>query len=284
MLSKFDYVKPASLNDAISYISQNDGTRILAGGTDLLVVLRRNMENIQHILDIKGVPETKKMEYTPGKGLFIGASITANQIGHTKKVSEKYPAIGHGVEFLASYQLRNRATMVGNICNASPGGDMSAPLLIYDAMVHIAGPSGNKEVSIKSFFTGVKKTVLQKNEIVVGVTIPEVQANDRSLYLKQARLKGHDLATVGVAIRVDAQNKAYIAMAAVAPTPIRLEALEAEINSRGLSQETIAWAAKEVPNHIKPISDIRASAEYRLHIASVFVRQGLQKLMDKGVN
>jgi len=284
MLSKFDYVKPASLNEALSYLSQNDGTRILAGGTDLLVVLRRNMENIQHILDIKGVPETKKIEYTPDKGLFIGASITANQVGHSREVIEKYPAIGHGVEFLASYQLRNRATLVGNICNASPGGDMSAPLLIYDAILHIAGAKGNREVSIKSFFTGVKKTVLKRDEIVIGLTIPEVEANDRSIYLKQARLKGHDLATVGVAIRVDSQNKVYIAMAAVAPTPIRLEALEAEINSRGLSQETIAWASEQVHNHIKPISYIRSSAEYRLHIASVFVKQGLLKLMDKGVN
>ena len=282
MLSKFNYVKPASLDQALNYLQENEGTRILAGGTDLLVVLRRNLENVQHILDIKGIPETKNMEYIPGKGLFIGASVTANQIAQSQVVNEKYGALVQGVNVLASYQLRNRATVVGNICNASPGADLAAPLLLFDAMVQIAGPSGKREVNINEFFTGVKKTVLQKNEIVVGTLLPDVQANDKSLYMKQSRLKGHDIATVGVALRKDASNRVYIAMAAVAPTPIRLTKFEEAISAKTLNSDTALWAEKEVVNHIKPISDVRSSAEYRLHIAGVFLRQGLLKLMETG--
>ena len=284
MLSKFDYVKPSTLEETLNYLNENDGTRILAGGTDLMIGLRRNMENIKHIVDIKGIPETKKLEFIPNKGLFIGASINANQVGQSKIVNESYPAIVQGSNFLASYQLRNRATLVGNICNASPGADSAAPLLLYDAIVQIAGPNGRREVKITEFFTGVKKTVLQKTEIVVGIMLPEVKANDKSIYLKQSRLRGHDLATVGVALRIDSENKVYIAMAAVAPTPIRLVKLEEAINTRGLNDDTIHWAEKEVPNHIKPITDIRSSEEYRLHIASIFVRQGLMKLVERGVN
>lgn len=283
MLSKFKYVKPRSLEEALSYLQENPGARILAGGTDLMISLRRNMENIQHIVDIKGIPETMKMEYTPEKGLFIGASITANQIGRSKVVNDKYPALLQGVNVLASYQLRNRATLVGNICNASPGADLAAPLLLFDAVVQIAGPAGRREVNITDFFTGVKKTVLQKDEIVLGTLLPEVPDSDKSMYMKQARLKGHDLAAVGVASRLDSNNKVYLAMVAVAPTPIRLKRLEDAINSKSLHSDTALWAEKEVVNHIKPISDVRSSAEYRLHIAGVFVRQALMKLMEARV-
>lgn len=283
MLSKFDYLKPTSLDEALSYIKDKEGTKILAGGTDLMISLRHNVVDVKHILDIKAIPETKKLEYTPGKGLFIGASITVNQIAHSKVIEEKYPALIQGANFLASYQLRNRATLVGNICNASPGADLAPPLLVFDAIVRIAGPNGNREININEFFTGVKKNVLKKDEIVLGVLLPEVKDKDNSTYLKQSRLRGHDLATVGVAVRVDSDNNIYIAMAAVAPTPIRLLKLENEINSKGLNSETVLWIEKEVQNHIKPISDVRSSSEYRLHAASVLAKQGLSKLIEKRV-
>lgn len=283
MLSKFDYVKPTSLEEALRNIKDKDGTKILAGGTDLMISLRHNDVDVKHIIDIKDIPETKNMEYTPGKGLFIGSSITVNQIAQSEIVNEKYPALVEGSNFLASYQLRNRATLVGNICNASPGADLAAPLLIFDAIVIIAGPNGKHEVNINKFFTGVKKTILQKGEIVIGVLLPEVQEKDKSTYLKQSRLKGHDLATVGVAIRIDSENNTYIAMAAVAPTPIRLQKLEEAIKTKGLNSETALWIEKEVPNYIKPISDVRSSAEYRLHAASVLAKRGLTNLIEKRV-
>ncbi|MGL5513836.1 MAG: FAD binding domain-containing protein, partial [Sporomusa sp.] len=131
MLSRFDYVRPQVLQDALTYLEQNADTKILAGGTDLIVMLRRNAEMPKHVLDIKSLPETKRMEYKPQEGLYIGASVTVNQVAESNLIQEKFAALAQAANSLASYQLRNRATLVGNICNASPGADLSGPLLIY---------------------------------------------------------------------------------------------------------------------------------------------------------
>ncbi len=284
MLSNFDYVKPQTIEEAIEYMEKNPGTKVLAGGTDLMVLLRRNAQKCDHILDIKGISEMKRFEYVEGEGLFIGAAVTVNQVAELEVVREKYEALAQAADTVASYQLRNRATLVGNICNASPGADLSAPLLVYNAKVHISGSKGSRIVNIDNFFTGVKRTVLQEDEIVTGISLPDVKAEDLSIYLKQARIKGHDLGIAGVAVRITSNKEVHIAMSAVAPTPIRLTKLEEMIASKELTQETANWVAKEIVNHINPISDVRSSAEYRLHVSGILAKRGLIKLMEKGAN
>ena len=285
MLSKFDYVRPKTLDEALAYVEEHGSrVKILAGGTDLLVMLRRNLEMPEHVLDIKAIPETRRLDYTATEGLFIGAAINVNQVAEAAVIREKYPALAQAANTLASYQLRNRATLVGNICNASPGADLSGPLLVYDAQVLIAARDGQRNVPLGEFFTGVKKTVLREGEIVVGVTLPPVAPGDTGVYLKQARLKGHDLGIVGVAVRLDANKKFAVAMSAVAPTPIRLSKLEAMLNAGSAGPELAERAAAEVPNLIKPISDVRASAEYRLHIAGVLVKRAITQLLSGGGN
>lgn len=282
MLSKFNYVKPQVLAEALSYLEQNAGTRILAGGTDLMIILRRNAEMPEHILDIKGIPETKCLKYTPKEGLFIGASVTVNQVAESAIILEKYPALVQAANSLASYQLRNRATLVGNICNASPGADLSAPLMVYDAKFQIASIEGVREVDLNSFFTGVKKTVLKPTELVIGVLVPDVAPGDNSIFLKQARIKGHDLGIVGVAARMTSDKKIRLAMSSVAPTPIRITKLEEILSTQSLTAELAAMAGKEVRNIIKPISDVRSSAEYRLHVSGVLVKRALLHLSTMG--
>jgi len=282
MLSKFNYLKPKSLDEALAYIKENPGTKLLAGGTDLMIVLRRNMEIVDHVLDIKDIPETKRFEYKAGEGLFIGASVTVNEISECDVVAEKYAAVKEAADSLASYQLRNRATLVGNLCNASPGADLASPLLVFDAVVHIAGPNGIREVALENFFTGVKRTVLVPGEIVIGVMLPDVKAGDTSVFLKQARIKGHDLGIAGVSIRRTGEGKLCVGMTAVAPTPIRLRNLEESLQSKPFSAETAEWLNEEIKHHIKPISDIRSSAEYRLHVSGVLAQKGLMQLIAMG--
>lgn len=284
MLSKFDYFKPQTLDEALAYLESNPSTRIFAGGTDLMIVLRRNMEMVDHILDIKGISELRRIDYKAGEGLFIGAATTVNEVCFSDIIREKYPALGQAADTVASYQLRNRATLVGNICNASPGADLSSPLLVYNAKVHITGPDGERIVDIDKFFTGVKRTVLQKSEIVTGVSLPDVEPGDVSVYNKQARIKGHDLGIAGVSIRITSNKEVFIAMSAVAPTPIRLTKLEEALATKDLTPETASWLGKEVRNHIRPISDVRSSAEYRLHISGILAKKGLLQLIEKGVN
>jgi carbon-monoxide dehydrogenase medium subunit len=154
--------------------------------------------------------------------------------------------------------------------------------MIYDAVVHIASSSGTKTVNINSFFTGVKKTVLKKNEIVIGVSLPDVSDGDTSIFLKQARIKGHDLAIVGVAARITGDKKIRLSMTAVAATTISIVKLEEILSLQPLTSELVAMAENEVRNIIKPISDIRSSADYRLHVAGVLVKRALQHLLEIG--
>ena len=283
MLSKFDYYKPKSIKEALDYLDNNDETRILAGGTDLMILLRRNAITCKHILDIKAIPEIQRFDYKNGEGLYIGAGVNVNQIVDSEIIEEKYPALHQAAASLASYQLRNRATLVGNICNASPGGDLPPVLLVYDAEVHIIGPEGEKMVNIKDFFLGVKKTILKDNEIVLGVLLPDVEEGDNSVYLKQSRLKGHDLATVGVAARRNNENKISLAIAAVAPIPLKLTELEDVINEKDYPMTyLIGW--REIKKYISPISDVRSSKEYRIHISGVLAKRALQTLIEKEVN
>ncbi|HPX93241.1 MAG TPA: xanthine dehydrogenase family protein subunit M [Bacillota bacterium] len=281
MLSQFDYVKPLVLDQALDALSREGDTYILAGGTDLLISLRHNLIDAKHIVDIKAIPELDVFHFEEGKGLEIGANVVVNRLIDSDLIKTRYKALHDAASVLASYQLRNRATLVGNLCNASPGADLPPPLLIYDARVKIASSEGERTVDLKDFFTGVKKTQLAKNELVVSVLLPDPGQNDKSCYHRQTRLKGHDLSTVGVACRIDGQGKAAIGINAVAVTPLRLTALENELNARGLNEESILWASEEIKNHIKPISDVRSSREYRLHMAGVLFRRCMNQLMDK---
>ncbi len=284
MLSKFTYSRPESIEEALQYLEENQDTKVLAGGTDLLVLLRRNAIDCKHVLDIKGIPEIQKIEYVPNEGLYIGAAVTVNQLTRHPIIREKYTSLAQGADSLASYQLRNRATIAGNICNASPGADLAPPLLVFQAKLDIVSPRGRRQVDIHEFFTGVKKTVLREDELVLRIFLPDVEEGDQSLYLKQSRLKGHDLATVGLAARRRKDKKILLAMAAVAPTPVRLSALEEEIHGKDLTQESIQWAAGQVGNHISPISDVRSSKEYRLHMAEVLTKRALEQFAEKEGN
>lgn len=283
MLSKFDYAKPLVLEEALSALSQNEGgTYILAGGTDLLIALRHNLIDVKHIIDIKSIPELDVFEFVAGKGLEIGANVVCNTLIESEIVKEKYTALHDAAAVLATYPLRNRATLVGNICNGSPGADLPPALLIYDAEVKIASSEGERTIPLHEFFTGVKKTQLADNEIVVSVFLPDPGSEkDRSCYNRQTRLKGHDLSTVGVACRINQDGKAAIGINAVAVTPLRLTALESDLNEKGITEESIDWAAEEIQNHIKPISDVRSSKEYRLHMAGVLLKRSLTQLMQK---
>ena len=282
MLSKFNYVKPETLQEAVDFLGNHTRTKVLAGGTDLMVALRHNMVSVDHIVDIKGIAEIDRLEYQKGEGLYIGAGVPVNEIAESAIVQEKYTALSQAAGGLASYQLRNRATLVGNICNASPGADLSTPLLVYGAKVHMQGPNGKTELGIEEFFTGVKRTALKEGEIVIGVSLPDVKEGDASYYKKQARVKGHDLATVGMTVRRTPEKETMVGMAAVAPTPIRLRELEKELNKRDLNEDTMEWLKEEIKNHIKPISDVRSSKEYRYLAAGALSKKILRALIEKG--
>ncbi len=277
MVGSFDYLRPQSLAEALEFLHKQPETcRVLAGGTDLLVLIRRSVASPAHLLDIKALPETGRFEYTLGEGLLIGAAVTVNRLAESPLVREKYPALADAAGALATYQVRNRATLVGNICNASPGSDLAPALLVFEARVRVKSLNGSREIPIDEFFTGVKKTVLKPDELVTEVFLPDPGEGDKSVYLKQGRVKGHDLAVAGVAVRLTGSKKLCLAVSALAPAPLRLRHLEEMLNAVGFDAVTAEKAALEVEHFIRPISDIRASAEYRKHIAAALLKRAIR--------
>lgn len=275
-MRKFEYLKPDSIKETISILSRYGGkAQILNGGTDLIVGIRDKIIQPEYVVDIKAIPQLNKITYSEQDGLHIGATVTLNEISDSKVVQRNYPILAEACKTVGSYQVRNRATLVGNICNASPAADTAPPLLVLEARVNIIGPTGGEKiVPINEFFTGVKKNILKRGEIVTSVTVPPVKDEWTGVYLKQGRRKDVDLATVGVAV-VCIRNEVRIALGAVAPIPIRAFKTEELLSGKTIDESILEKAGKSALTEVSPISDVRSSQEYREEIIKVLVRRAI---------
>ncbi|MFH1939245.1 MAG: xanthine dehydrogenase family protein subunit M [bacterium] len=280
-MKKFEYLRPDSIKETISILSQHgERARILNGGTDLIVEMRDKIIQPEYLVDIKAIPQLNRITYNKQDGLNIGATVTLNEISNSKVVQTHYPILVKACKTVGSYQVRNRATLVGNICNASPAADTAPPLLVLEAKVNIIGPTtGEKIVPINQFFTGVKKNILKKGEIVTSITIPPIKGKWVGVYLKQGRKKEVDLATVGVAV-VCIRDEVRIALGAVAPVPVRAFKTEELLRGKTIDESLLEKAGKSALTEVSPISDIRSSQEYREEIIKVLVRRAI--LQAKG--
>ena len=280
ILRKFEYLKPDSIKETISILSQyGERARILNGGTDLIVGIRDKILQPEYVVDIKAIPQLSRITYNKQDGLNIGATVTLNEISDSKVVQRNYPILAEACKTVGSYQVRNRATLVGNICNASPAADTTPPLLVLGAKVNIIDPTGEKIVPINEFFTGVKKNILKKGEIVTLVIVPSLRDEWTGVYLKQGRRKDVDLATVGVAV-VCIRDEIRIALGAVASTPVRAFKTEELLKGKIIDESLLEETAKSALAEVSPISDIRSSKEYREEIIKVLVRRAI--LQAKG--
>lgn len=265
MLQQFAYLTPASEKELTEILARHkDKARILAGGTNLLVDIRSKLIKPEYVVDVKKIPGVKDINFSEEKGLFIGASVTCNELLENKVVQEKYPLLVRGAEELASYQLRNRATVVGNICYASPAGDMAPVLLLLDAQVLIVSQRGEKTVPLKEFFKGVKKSVLGPEDFVKGITVPSKSAYMKGGFEKSKRVKGHDLSIVSVAMSKE-KDTFRVAVGSCAPVPVLVEGLSSQDNLKTITDKTI--------NSVCPIDDLRGSAEYRFHMVKVYIKR-----------
>ena len=279
-MRKFEYLKPDSIKETISILSQyGERARILNGGTDLIVGIRDKILQPEYVVDIKAIPQLNRITYNKQDGLNIGATVTLNEISDSKVVQRNYPILAEACKTVGSYQVRNRATLVGNICNASPAADTAPALLVLGAKVNIIDPTGEKIVPINEFFTGVKKNILKKGEIVTSVIVSSLRDEWTGVYLKQGRRKDVDLATVGVAV-VCIRDEIRIALGAVASTPVRAFKTEELLKGKIIDESLLEETAKSALAEVSPISDIRSSKEYREEIIKVLVRRAI--LQAKG--
>jgi len=221
------YLFGLPLTEAVALLDGfGEGARILAGGTDLLTALKERWETPGHVIDLRCLPGLDEITYDPETGLTIGARVTVRGVETSPLVRGHYPALAYAASTLASIQIRNLATVAGNICRASPSADMPPILLALDASVTLTGPSGERIVSLDEFFTGPGRTVMARNEILTAIRIPpHLDCCFGAAYIKHSPRQAMDLAMVGVAAAVTLESGwitcARVALGAVAPTPRR---------------------------------------------------------------
>ncbi len=273
---QFEYVKPATLREAVKTLARY-GSRgqILAGGTDLVGLIADDKVAPGAVVDIKGIPGLDEIELKNGI-LTIGALVTFNDLRDSAIIAKQFPVIREMTGWVASVGIRNRATMVGNICSAVPCCDSGPVLLVYDASVLVTGPAGKRKVALRDWFLGPRKTVLKRGEIATGVAVKLPKKKHAACFLKLRRYEGEDLAQASVTVLALAGNNYRISFGSVAPRPIRGEKIESLLEGRALTDQLIQQAVQLVPQEIAPITDIRATKEYRTLMTGVMLERGLR--------
>jgi aerobic carbon-monoxide dehydrogenase medium subunit len=280
-MRRFEYFEPTTLGEAAALLARY-GRRAqpLAGGTDLLVELKEQLRRADCVVNIKRIPDIDGLSYDARQGLRIGALVTAREVELSQITLEKYASLVQATRELGSIQVRNRATIVGNVCRASPSADTLPPLIADGARVSIFGAKGTRELELEKFFSGPGKTVLAPDELVTGLVVPAPAPRTGKVYLKHGRRKAMELATVGVAVSLTWEGDVRIVLGAVAPTPIRARQAEALLRGQRLSPELIERAAEAAERESRPISNVRASAEYRREMVKVLTRRALEQALQ----
>ena len=278
-MRRFELALPRSIKTCLTTLAQRGAdAKLVAGGTDLLPQLKNGLLKPAFVVDLSGVPPLRRLK-ADRRGLRVGAAVTAREIELDPQVREGYPALAESGALVGSVQIRNLATVGGNLCNAAPSADMAPPLLALDAEAVIAGPQGERRVPLASFFLGVRRTVLAHDELLVELVVPAPGARSGGNYLRHTPRRELDIAVVGVASQLTLSNgvcaKARIALAAVAPTPVRATAAEQALEGQPVTPELIERAAELAVGAAQPISDQRGSADFRRHLVRVLTRRTL---------
>jgi carbon-monoxide dehydrogenase medium subunit len=263
-----------------------DQARMVAGSTDFLVRWRLGSWRPQYVVNLQHVPGLRRVTYSARTGLRLGALVTVRTLETHPIIRQHYAALAAAASTFAGVQVRNLATVGGNVCNASPAGDTLPSLLAFDARCRVVGPSGERRVPLAQFFTGPGRTILQPGEILVELELPPPQPNTGSLYIKHSPRGGMDIVTVGVASVVCLENDGRvcrdvkIALGAVAATPIRASAAEEVLRGQTITDGLIQAAAREAQDRATPIDDVRGSAAYRKAMVGVLTQRTLEKAID----
>lgn len=277
---KFDYVAPRSPEDAVAQLdARGPGGKLLAGGTDLLLQTKARLVKPSYVVDLSRLPELARLERRPGEGLWIGATVRMRTIQLSPLFQDGFRIVADGAKLVGSVQIRNLATVGGNLSNAAPSADVAPPLIAAGARAEILGPGGSRSVPLDEFFVGPRRTVLAPSEVLLGVAVPEPRANSGGQYLRHTPRKEMDIAVVGVGSSItldgDLCIAARIALGAVAPTPIRATRAEAALQGHRLSIELIEHAARIAAEESRPITDVRGTAEFRRHLVQALARRTL---------
>ena len=276
---EFEYRRPTTLVEATQVLAEHPGSvRVLAGGTDLVAWLRDDAVAPDLVVDIKQIPDLHDIKLD-GDTLHIGSLVTFTELIESPLVKEHAPLLAEMSETVASPGIRNRATMIGNICSAVPSCDAGPVLLAFDTTIHVTGPEASRSIDINDWFVGLRKTARTDDEVVTHLTIK--LRHHGGVYVKLMRYAGEDLAQAAVGIVVYPDNDFRVAFGAVAPTPFRSSRIEAALHGRALDDDLVASVVAMVPDEISPITDMRATAEYRTHVTKAMLKRGLWAAVER---
>jgi carbon-monoxide dehydrogenase medium subunit len=278
-LPRFKYFAPLSLDEVVKLLKEyHDEAGMLAGGTDLLVNIKKRIVWPGVVIDLNIIRECSFIE-SKGKDLCIGATTRLNEIKESSAVREKVPLLADAIGCLAASPIRNRATIGGNLCTASPAADTAPALLALDASVKLRGPEGERIVPLLEFFLGPGQTARRADEILTEVIIPCRES--RSAFMKFGRRKDFTLSIVSAAalcvINGGRFSDVRVALGAVAPTPMRCQRVEKALRGAEVDEKCIERAVELVKEEVSPITDVRASAEYRREMAYVMTKRVLRR-------
>lgn len=269
-LPEFEYIRPASLAEASDFLSHHPGiARPFLGGTDVFVRMRDGFIAPEFLVDLKNLDGTNELRFDPQAGLTVGAAVNMNRVIASPEVQANYPLLAEACRSVASYQLRTRATMVGNICNASPAGDTIGACLVFGGVLSIHGVGGPRQEPLAAFFLGPGKTTLKPGDIVTAIHFPIPPKGCAGKYVKLGRNQLSDLSIVGITAlgykdsTCASGYRFYLALASVAPVPLMPMEVETYLANNPITPDAIHEAARLASEACSPIDDVRGSARYR---------------------
>lgn len=287
-LPEFDYVKPGSLAEASRFLADHAGqARPFLGGTDVFVRMRDGIWKEKHLVDVKGLDGMGEISYDPQAGLTVGAGVNMNRVIAHTAVLDCYPLLAEACRTVASYQLRTRATIIGNLCNASPAGDTIGACLVLQGVLSVYGVDGLRKEPLESFFLGPGKTSLRPGDIVTALHLPPPAEGSAGRYIKLGRNNLSDLAIVGVTVlgspeaSLPSGYRFRIALASVAPVPLIAREAEAYLAEDKIEPASLKTAARLAEEACQPIDDVRGGAPYRKSMVRNLTYRALTNVWER---
>ncbi len=282
-----DYVSPNSVKEASELLAERgESARVLAGGTNLLVLLRGGaMDHVNFVVDVKSIPELNEVAYDPQAGLTLGAAVPCYKIYNNPEVARAYPGLVDAASLIGGTQIQGRATLGDNLCNAAPSGDAIPAMIALGGVAHIAGPGGDRSVPVEDFCTAPRQTVLRKGEMLVSLRFPAPAPNSGARYTRFIPRNEMDIAVVGAGVSVVLDNgaiaSARVALASVAPTPLFVKEAGDALAGKPATEESVRIASGLARDAAKPITDMRGTMEYRKHLCEVLTRRALLTAIER---
>lgn len=283
-----EYASPNTVAEAVELLQRGGPTaKVLAGGTDIIVMAREYRRDVSVMVDVKNIPEATELSYDASRGLHLGAAVPCYKIYENEQVARLYPALIDSASLIGGIQIQSRASIGGNLCNSSPAADSIPTVIALGGICHIAGPNGNRTLAAEAFCTGPGRNALEPGEMLVWIEFAAPKPNSGAHFLRFIPRNEMDIAVVNcaTALQLDASGQriesARIAVGAVAPTPLLVADAGAKL--AGASLDPASWepAIEAVRVACNPITDMRGSIAQRRHLAGVFARRTIEGAVER---